>query len=340
MLRLPPFRFHRPDTLADAVGLLAEHGGAALPVAGGTDLIPNMKHRLFEPGHLVSLTGVPELRDVHFGETEITLGSTVTLAALSSHPQVGQYLPALAQAAGLVAGPQIRNRGTLGGNICLDTRCTYYNQTEFWREALGYCLKKDGTVCHVTRVGRKCVAAHSADTPPVLMTLGAEVDLVGPAGERTLPLRDFFVPDGIHNTRREPGELVVRVRIPAPAPGMRMAYAKLRQRRSIDFPLLSVAIAGELEADGTVRDLRGVVSALGSRPRELTGWDELARGERLTPELTDALSERAFKQCHPLENIIVDPDWRRAMVPVYVRRALQRLVAPPATGTPAGAGAR
>jgi len=331
MLRLPPFRFHRPDTLDDAVALLAEHGEAALPVAGGTDLIPNMKHRLFEPAHLVSLTGIPALRAVHFGGAEITLGATLTLAALSSHPEVGQHLPALAEAAGLVAGPQIRNRGTLGGNICLDTRCTYYNQTEFWREALGYCLKKDGTVCHVTRVGKKCVAAHSADTPPVLMTLGASVDLVGPGGERSVPIRDFFVADGIRNTRREPGELVVRIRIPRPDPRAKSVYLKLRQRKSIDFPLLSVAVTGEMEPDGTIRDLRGVVTGLGSRPRELSGWDELARGERLTPPLMDALAERAHRQCHPLENMIVDPDWRRAMVPVYLRRALERLGSSPGT---------
>lgn len=329
MLRLPPFRYHRPTSVPSAVTILAEHGAAAMPVAGGTDLMPNMKHRLFEPAHLVSLTGIPELQEFHVGETEISLGATVTLAALSAHPEVRQWLPSLAEAAGLVAGPQIRNRGTLGGNLCLDTRCTYYNQTEFWRSALGYCLKKDGSVCHVTRVGKKCVAAHSADTPPVLMTLGAEVDLSGPEGDRTVPLTDFFVADGIANTRRNPGELVVRVRIPRPDPDLKTAYVKLRQRRSIDFPLLSIAVAGRVEPDGTVQDLRGVVTALGSRPRELTGWAELARGERLTEPVVEALAERAHRQCHPLENIIVDPDWRRAMVPVYVRRALHRLGAAP-----------
>lgn len=326
MLRLPPFTFHRPDRLQDAVDLLAAHPGDALPVAGGTDLIPNMKHRLFEPSHLVSLTGIEELSGIHIGDTEVVLGATLTLARLARHPELRSVLPSLAEAAGLVAGPQIRNRGTVGGNLCLDTRCTYYNQTAFWREALGYCLKKDGDVCHVTRVGRKCVAAHSADTPPVLMTLGAEVDLQGPSGERTLAVRDFFVPDGIANTRREPGELVVRVRIPRPRPTTRTAYLKLRQRKSIDFPLLSVAVAGEIGEDGGVEALRGVVTALGSRPRELTGWNEIAAGERLTTDVVEALSERAFAQCHPLENIIVDPDWRRAMVPVFVRRALERLV--------------
>jgi 4-hydroxybenzoyl-CoA reductase subunit beta len=296
-----------------------------MPMAGGTDLVPNMKHRLFEPAHVVSLTAIPELREVRVGPTEIVLGATNTLTAIATHPEVGQHLTALAEAAGLVAGPQIRNRGTLGGNICLDTRCTYYNQTEFWRGALGYCLKKDGSVCHVTKVGKKCVAAHSADTPPILMALGAELDLTGPAGDRTLAVRDFFVADGIRNTRKEPGELVVRVRIPRPAPGTRAAYVKLRQRKSIDFPLLSMAVAAEVEGDGTVRNLRGVVTALGSRPKELSGWAELAQGERLDTDLIEALAERAHRQCHPLENIIVDPDWRRAMVPVYVRRALNRL---------------
>lgn len=326
MLRLPAFRMHRPARLEDAVELLGEYGSDALPMAGGTDLMPNMKHRLFEPKHVVSLNAVEGLGDVDFGETEIILGATNTLSALSAHPQVRLELTALADAAGLVAGPQIRNRATLGGNVCLDTRCTYYNQTEFWREALGYCLKKDGSVCHVTRVGKKCVAAHSADTPPVLMTLGAQVDLVGPDGERTVPIRDFFVADGIWNSRRQPGEIVTRVRIPRPGTTTRMAYEKLRQRKSIDFPLLSVAVAAEVDGEGRVRDLRGVVTALGSRPRELTGWGELAEGEILTDEVLDALCERAHAQCRPLENIIVDPEWRRAMVPVYVRRALRRLL--------------
>lgn len=335
MLRLPHFTFHRPERVSDAVGLLAAYPGEALPVAGGTDLIPNMKHRLFEPAHLVSLTRIEELGRIDVSETEISLGATVTLSRLARDPQLAAILPSLTEAAGLVAGPQIRNRGTVGGNLCLDTRCTYYNQTAFWREALGYCLKKDGDVCHVTKVGRKCVAAHSADTPPVLMTLGAEVDLHGPEGERTLSVRDFFLPDGIVNTRRQPGELVVRVRIPRPSPRTRAAYVKLRQRKSIDFPLLSVAVAGELGADGEVEDLRGVVTALGSRPRELSGWSEIAQGERLTAEVVDSLAERAFVQCRPLENIIVDPDWRRAMVPVFVKRALEGLSP---TLTPAAVG--
>jgi 4-hydroxybenzoyl-CoA reductase subunit beta len=224
-----------------------------------------------------------------------------------------------------VAGPQLRNAGTLGGNLCLETRCTYYNQTHFWRDALGYCLKKDGEVCHVTRVGKRCVAAHSADTPPVLMTLGAKVELAGPTGRREIGVDDYFVADGIWNTRRAHGEVVTRVILPLPADGVRCGYAKLRQRRAIDFPLLTVAVSAELDGEERVRWIRGVVTALGSRPRELSGWDTVAAGHVLDDELVEGLAERAHQQCHPLENIIVDADWRRAMVPVFVRQAIARL---------------
>ncbi|MGD2069876.1 MAG: FAD binding domain-containing protein [Gemmatimonadota bacterium] len=325
MLRLPAYRYHRPRTVEEAVSLLGEHEGDVMPVAGGTDLIPNMKHRLFEPGHLVALKGIEAMRGVAEEEGELVIGACESLASVAGHESVRRHFPALADAAGHVAGPQLRNAGTLGGNLCLDTRCTYYNQTRFWRQSLGFCLKKDGDTCHVTKVGRKCVAAHSADTPPVLMTLDARAVLRGPDGGRELAVRDFFVPDGIRNTRLEPGELVTAVRVPLPPPGLRTAYAKLRQRRSIDFPLLTVAVAGELDPDGRVRSLRGVVTGLGSRPRELTGWEDIAVGEVLDDEVVEALAQRAHAQCHPLENMIVDPEWRRAMVPVFVGKALARL---------------
>lgn len=347
MLRLHSFRYHRPDTVQDAVGLLAEFGDDAMPVSGGTDLIPNMKHRLFTPANLVALKGIGELKGIRVqggqgngegngrgngqGNGELVIGAAETLTAISLHPSVRLHFTALADAVGHVAGPQLRNSGTIGGNVCLDTRCTYYNQSHFWRQALGFCLKKDGDVCHVTRVGKKCVAAHSADTPPVLMTLGASVDISGPAGDRTVLVRDFFVADGIWNTIREPGEILTRIRVPLPEAELgsgyelQTGYVKLRQRRSIDFPLLTVAVAAELDPENRVRSMRGVVTALGARPKELTGWEELSEGEVLTDELIEGLAERAFKQCHPLENSIVDAEWRRAMVPVHVTRALAKL---------------
>lgn len=308
--------------MEEAVSLLSELGPDALPVAGGTDLLPNMKHGLFTPPHLVSLKGIAGLGGIRLDDGGLVIGAGVTLAAVALDPLVQKYLPALASAAGHVAGPQLRRMGTLGGNLALDTRCTYYNQTAFWREALGYCLKKDGDVCHVTRVGRKCVAAHSADTPPVLAILGADVHLQGPGGTRTLPVSDLFLPDGIRNTRRAPGEIITGVRIPLPAAGFRAAYRKLRQRKSIDYPLLTVAVGVSMDGDGVVGGVRGVVTALGSRPRELAGWEEMALGRKLNDDLVEALAERGFAQCHPLDNIPVDPAWRRAMVRVQLRRAL------------------
>jgi 4-hydroxybenzoyl-CoA reductase subunit beta len=231
MLRLHEYAYHRPTSLAEAAAFLREHADA-LPIAGGTDLMPNMKHRLFTPRHLVALRGVAELHGVTVvnaagqavaedapDAVAVVIGACTTLSQLARHPLVRARFPALARAAGQVAGPQIRNQGTVGGNLCLDTRCTYYNQSFFWRQALGFCLKKDGDVCHVTRTGRKCVAAHSADTPPVLMTLGAVADLVSADGERTVPVEQFFVADGEWNTVRRRDELVARIRVPLPPAG-------------------------------------------------------------------------------------------------------------------------
>jgi 4-hydroxybenzoyl-CoA reductase subunit beta len=326
MLRLPPFRYHRPDSLDEARELLDRHGDEARLIAGGTDLIPNMKHGLFSPAHLVSLRGLDELRGAVENDGWIEIGAAETLADVASHPIVRLQLPSLAKAAGLVAGPQIRNSATIGGNLCLDTRCTYYNQTEFWRGALGYCLKKDGSVCHVTRVGKKCVAAHSADTPPVLMVLGAELELLGPQGTRTISVADFFVADGIWNTVREKGEILTRIRIPTRGKEFSTAYRKLRIRGSIDFPLLSVAVGARRDEGGSLQEIKGVVTGLGARPRVLTGWEELAVGSRPDAELVSALAERAHAQCHPLENMIVDPEWRRAMVRVETARALSEVL--------------
>jgi 4-hydroxybenzoyl-CoA reductase subunit beta len=324
MLRLPPFEYHRPETVPEAVGLLDRLGDAML-IAGGTDVIPNMKHRLHEPGHLVSLRNVAAIRGIALQDDTLVLGAGATLAEIASDPLVGARTPALAAAAGQVAGPQLRSAGTLGGNLCLDTRCTYYNQSYAWRRALGFCLKKDGDTCHVTQVGTKCVAAHSADTPPVLWALGATVDLVSSSGERSIPIDEFFVADGIHNTAVEVGEIVTRIRVPLPAAGVRMAFRKVRPRRSIDFPALNLAVAARVEG-GRLEDIRLVVSGLGSRPREITGLDEMV-GTPLDDETADAIAIEAYKQCRPLTNSIVDPEWRRAMVPVYVRRALAELSA-------------
>jgi 4-hydroxybenzoyl-CoA reductase subunit beta len=281
---------------------------------------------LFTPEHVIALKQIGELHGIEERAGELVIGAAETLTAVSRHPAVRGRFSSLARAAGSVAGPQLRNMGTIGGNLCLDTRCTYYNQTYFWRNALGYCLKKDGDVCHVTKVGKKCVAAHSADTAPVLMTLGAVADLVSVTGRRTVAVADFFVADGIENTVRGWNEIVTCVRIPLPSAQTRTAFQKVRQRGAVDFPLLNIAVAAELGEGQEIESMRMVVSGLGARPRVIAGLDRIVVGRRLDAAVAEAIAERAFEQCHPLTNIIVDPEWRRAMVPVYVRRALAELV--------------
>jgi 4-hydroxybenzoyl-CoA reductase subunit beta len=335
MLRLHEYQYHRPGSVREAAALLAAHPGRARVIAGGTDLVPNMKHGLFTPAHLVAIRQLPELRgvDVHAGE--LVLGAAESLACVARHPLVREHCPSLAAAAGAVAGPQLRNMGTIGGNLCLDTRCTYYNQSYFWRNALGFCLKKDGDVCHVTKVGRKCVAAHSADTAGVLITLGAVVELVSTEGERSVPVADFFVADGIENTARGWNEIVTRIRVPLPQPSQRSAFRKLRQRGAIDFPLLNVAVTALLGDDDAIAEMRMVVSALGAKPRTITGLDKVALGRNLDEATIEAVAARAFQQCHPLTNIIVDAEWRRAMVAVEVTRALRTIAEPHGARKPA-----
>jgi len=326
VLTLPVFRWARPATVDEALRLLATHPGECLLVAGGTDAVPNLKHRLHEPRLVVSLGGVDELRFARADERGLHLGALLTLRELAEHPDVVRDFPALATAASKVASPQIRNMGTLGGNLCLDTRCTYYNQTYFWREALGFCLKKDGLKCHVVPAGRRCVAAHSSDVAPVLIALGAGVEIASAAGRRALPVEDFFVGDGVHNNVLAPGELVTGVSVPAAARGALQAYGKLRPRGAIDFPMLSVAVAGRVEG-GAVTVLRIVVSALGARPRTLGGLDALAQGRPPGEPLFEAVAAAAYKQCKPLTNVPYDDEWRHEMVPVFVKRALREAFA-------------
>lgn len=326
MLTLPPFQYHSPKSVAEAVALLGAHGGKAKLIAGGTDLVPNMKHRLFTPEHVIGLNDVAELHQIGERDGALTIGAMVTIADLARDERVRAIFPSLSKAAAQIAGPQLREMGTLGGNLALDTRCVYYNQTHFWRKALGYCLKKDGTVCHVVKGGQKCVAAASNDTAPVLLSLGATVKLVSPRGVRELPLEQFYLADGIKNSVLEPDELLTEARVLLPQGRLATGYTKLRIRASIDYPALTVAVAAWLEKDGTAQWIRMVISALGSRPHAVKRLEHLF-GKPLDAAAIEELGQIAFKQCHPLTNINVDPGWRRQMIPVFVRRAWAQALA-------------
>lgn len=325
MLRLHSYEYHRPASLDEALRLLGEYAGDAMLIAGGTDLVPNMKHRLFTPGHLVALRGLRELHGISADNGSIRLGAAESLAGVASHPVVRETLPSLAEACSEISGPQLRRMGTIGGNVCLDTRCTYYNQTFFWRQALGFCLKKDGDDCHVVKGGTRCVAAHSADAATVLMTLDASLEIAGPEGRRAVSIEQFFTSDGIWNRRMEPGEILVAIHVPRPAPGTRFSFQKLRIRNSIDFPLMNLAATCRLDADGHIDSLRMVASGMGAYPRKIGRLEEAARGNPLNDAVMDNIAHQAFRQSHPLDNIPVDKDWRRAMVPVLARRALEAM---------------
>ncbi len=327
MLPLPIFEYHRPRTLAEATGLLAALGDKAMILAGGTDVLPNMKQGLFEPEHVVSISALEELRGIGFtrepdGASHLVIGSGMRLAEIAESLLVTRAAPALAQAAGLVGGPHHRAMGTLGGNICLDTRCRYYNQTYFWRKALGFCLKKDGTVCHVVKGGAKCVAAASNDSAPALIALDAELLLLGKAGERRVRAVDFYTADGIRNTVLESGEIVVSAAIPVLA-GRRSAFEKLRKRGAIDFPLLSIAARVDRDPDGGIVAVDVVVSALGARPRRVRAAAKIAPGAAESG-LADALAQGAYAECKPLTNLDEEAEWRREMVPVLVKKAVSR----------------
>ncbi|MEJ7727747.1 MAG: FAD binding domain-containing protein [Polyangiaceae bacterium] len=338
MLPLPVFDYHRPQTLDEALALLERLGDKARIIAGGTDLLPNMKQGLFDPEHVVSIARLEELRGIRLsngaaggaGGERLTIGAGMRLGEIADSVMVQRAAAALAEACGLVGGPHHRAMGTLGGNVCLDTRCRYYNQTYFWRKALGFCLKKDGTVCHVVKGGQRCVAAASNDSAPTLIALGADIELLGPKGERRVPAADFYTADGIKNTVLEPGEVVVRVSLPV-VPGRKSAFEKLRRRGAIDFPLLSVAARVDRapaagSEQGPLRACDVVVSALGARPRRLRAAAKVAPGVP-TAGLATQLADAAFAECKPLTNLDEDAEWRRDMVRVFVKKAMERALA-------------
>ncbi|MFT6110511.1 MAG: 4-hydroxybenzoyl-CoA reductase subunit beta [Planctomycetota bacterium] len=327
MLRLPKFRLEEPRDIAGAVALMAEHGEDAMVVAGGTDLWPNMKHGLFEPKVVVSLGRIAEMNGIEaLPDGGLRIGATTTLADMAQSPDVQERAPALAQAASLVAGPQLRTMGTAGGNVMLDTRCQWYNQTHFWRKSLGYCLKKDGTACHVVAGGSKCVAAASNDTAPTLMSLNASATFATAEGVRDVKIDEMWKADGIWNKQPGRQEILTSLYIPAQAKGHRGAYGKLRDRGSIDYPLLGCAVRLDVDDSDVVEDADVVCVALVARPLRIKKIAETLRGTKVgSPAFTEAVQEAAnlaHTQAKPMDNIPGESLYRRQMVPVYVKKTL------------------
>jgi len=324
MMRLPPFTYLAPVSAADAVKLMADHGRDAMLVAGGTDLYPNMKRRQFEPKVLVGLRGIRDLVGIRGShQSGLVIGAGTTLTATSGHGAIARHYPALATAAGLVSTPQLRNMGTIGGNVCVDTRCNYYNQSYQWRKAVDFCMKKDGEICLVAPGSPRCWAVSSSDTAPVLWSLGATVRLRGPGGERVMPISALWRDDGIEYLTKQPGEILTEITLP-PADGLRSTYLKLRRRGSFDFPVLGVAVALRMAGD-RVSEARIVLGAVASMPREAAEAGRLLVGQPLTPALIDEAAGVAARPSKPLDNTDLTHPYRKKMTRVFVRRALRRL---------------
>lgn len=306
--------------------MLSREGERAMLVAGGTDLFPNMKRRQFTPQVLIGLRGISTLKSIHgSAEQGMRIGSGVTLTTLAEHPLVLEHYPALATAAGSVSTPQLRNVGTIGGNLFLDTRCNYYNQTEFWRQSIGYCMKKDGDICLVAPGSPRCWAISSADTAPVLVSLNAQARLVSVRGERLVAVGKLFRDDGMHPYTRASDEILSEIILP-PADGWRSVYLKLRRRGSFDFPILGVAVALRTDADGKVEDARITLGAVASYPVEATEAAALLIGQRLTSEIIHEAATLAAKRAKPLDNADLTINYRKQVTPIYIRRALSSLV--------------
>jgi len=323
MLRLPEFRYLAPSSVDEAATLLAEHDPTAMVVAGGTDLYPNMKRRQQEPSVVIGLRGVRELRGIIQTDGVVRIGATTPLDDVATHALVRDHLPALATAAALVSTPPLRRMGTLGGNLCLDTRCTYYDQNYHWRKSIDFCMKKDGAICWVAPNSPRCWAVSSSDTAPVAVALRARLTLRSARGERTIEAGDFFRDDGIDYLTRRPDEIVCSIEVPL-HDGWHMTYEKLRRRGSFDFPILGVAAAVKL-TDGVVEDARLVLGAVGSSPVDQSHLASPLIGTHPTREAIRAVATEAYKGARPLDNTDLNYAWRKKMARVYVERALARV---------------
>jgi 4-hydroxybenzoyl-CoA reductase subunit beta len=324
MMRLPLFEFRTPRTLEEAASILDGEGSGAMPLAGGTDLLPNMKRRQQVPKTLMSLRYIEELNHVRLEHSASRIGACVTLADIAGDARFRNGLTALAQAASLVATPHIRNMATIGGNLCLDTRCNYYDQNYEWRKAINFCLKKDGDTCWVAPGSPKCMAVSSTDTAPALIALGARVRLVSRSGEREVLLADLYNNDGLDYIKRKPNEILAEVMLDS-LHGWKSTYWKLRRRGSFDFPVLSVAAAARISDSGVVEDARIVIGSAASRPLVAAEAAKSLIGHPLNAASIAETAVLAARIAKPLDNTDFDMSWRKKVTGEFVTCALREL---------------
>jgi 4-hydroxybenzoyl-CoA reductase subunit beta len=322
MMRLPSYRYRAPKTVQDAARWLAESPGDTMLLGGGTDLIPNMKRRQQVPSTVIGLRGIAELSRVNERD-ELEIGAGVTLTSLVHDARIQSRYPGLWQAVGQIATPLLRNMGTIGGNVCLDTRCTYYDQSFEWRQSINFCLKKDGDTCWVATSSDRCLAVSSTDAAPALMALGATVRLVSAAGTRDVALTDLYANDGMYYLRRRADEILTTVHLPK-ADGWRSTYWKLRRRGSFDFPVASVAAAARFDGDRVIES-RMVLGAVASRPLEVPAASARLAGQVLTDDLIASVADDGYALAKPMDNTDFELVWRKKTIRSLVTSALREL---------------
>ncbi len=320
-MSLPHFKLVRARGLDEAVSHLSKHGASTRIVAGGTDMIPSLRQKLFEPEYVLDVRQVAEMKGIHPEGKSAAIGALTPLASVERSDFLRSHFPVLTESAATVASPVLRNMGTIGGNICLDTRCLWYNQSLTWRKSCGFCIKKDGNLCHVAPGGTKCWAAFSGDTPPALLCLQAEVEIAGPEGLRRMPLCDFYTGLGDDYRKLQPNELLTCVFLPESAAGYRGVYRKLRVRGSIDYPLAGVAVAIK-RVNGHISDARVALTAVNPAPVLLKGVAEAGREEASQEEWASAIGDLAARTAKPLTTSALTPEYRREMIRVFTKRAI------------------
>ena len=319
---LPSFKLLRPHTVEDAVGLLVKHGPEVSIVAGGTDLLPSMKQKLFTPAYLMDIRGIEELHRVRVQPGHgVEIGALTTLSTIEDSGYIANHYSVLHEAVQHVASPILRNMGTLGGNICLDTRCLWYNQSLQWRKGCGFCIKKDGDLCHVAPGGKICWAAFSADTPAALLCLSAELEIAGASGYRRVPIADFYTNIGDARMKLATNELLTRIFLPESTAGYKGVYKKLRIRGSIDYPLAGVAVA--IKKKGRqVEDAKVAITGVNPAPWLIAGADHALMGREVNEHDAMVVGELAARTAKPLTTSLLTPEYRREMIRVYTKRAV------------------
>ena len=321
---MPDFVLHRPTAIEEAVRLRNQTDGA-LYLAGGTDMIVNVRRGIEQPTALIDLSAVKELQEIVEDDEGLHIGAAVTLETVSQDARALKNFTAVAGAAAAVAGPTHQAYGTVGGNLCLDTRCLFYNQSEWWRKSNDYCLKKNGTVCHVAPGGNRCFAAFSGDVAPAALVHNAEVDLVGPNGRRRVPLTEIYRNDGMDHLAFEPGELLAVLHLPKSEAGMLSTYEKARVRGSIDFPLAGVA-AWVKQSGGKIDELRIALTAVNPYPHLIKGLEKFS-GASLDDAALNEIAEMVQSQAKPMLTTTVKPWYRRRVIGAIARRLTEQLTA-------------